>query len=52
MITILVLFFLIYLFYRMNQKAIRINNNTHGQMSRMPEKKKKYEYAKKFLRWL
>ena len=49
MITILVLFFLIYLFYRMNQKAIRINNNTHGQMSRMPEKKKKYEYAKKIL---
>ncbi|NLY24426.1 MAG: hypothetical protein GX042_05355 [Bacteroidales bacterium] len=49
MVTILVLFFLIYLFYRLNQKAIRINNNTHGQMSRMPEKKKKYAYAKKIL---
>jgi hypothetical protein len=49
MITILVLFFLIYLFYRMNQKAIRINNNTHGQISRIPEKKKKYVYAKKIL---
>lgn len=49
MVTILVLFSLIYLFYRQNQKAIRINNNTYGQMSRMPEKKKKYEYAKKIL---
>lgn len=49
MVAILVLFSLIYLFYRQNQKAVRINNNTYGQMSRMPEKKKKYEYAKKIL---
>lgn len=49
MVAILVLFSLVYLFYRQNQKAIRINNNTHGQFSRIPDKKKKYTNAKKIL---
>lgn len=49
MVTILILFFLIYFFYRLNQKAIRIDNNTEGIPSSLPGKSVKYIYAKKLL---
>ena len=47
--AILMLFLLIFLFYKQNQKAIRINNNTHGELIRLPEKNKKYLFAKQVL---
>lgn len=47
--TILILYLLIFLFYKQNQKGIRINNNTEGKMIRLPERKKKYLYAKQIL---
>ncbi len=49
LITILVLFFLIYLYYAQNQKSIRNNNSTKGIPDGIPKKKKKYIYAKKIL---
>ncbi|SCD20921.1 hypothetical protein PSM36_2114 [Proteiniphilum saccharofermentans] len=49
LITILVLFFLIYLYYAQNQKSIRSNNSTKGIPDGIPKKKKKYILAKKFL---
>lgn len=48
-VTILVLFFLIFIFYKQNQKAIRINNNTAGVLIKLPEKKKKYLFGKQLL---
>lgn len=49
MVTILILFLLIFLFYKQNQKGIRINNSTEGKMIRLPERKKKYLFAKQVL---
>lgn len=49
LVTILVLFFLIYLYYVQNQKSIRSNNSTKGIPDGIPKKKKKYILAKKFL---
>lgn len=49
LVTILVLFFLIYLFYAQNQKSIRSHNSIKGIPDEMPKKKKKYIYAKKIL---
>lgn len=49
MVTILILFFLIFVFYKQNQKAIRINNNTEGMLIRLPKKKLKYLFAKQVL---
>lgn len=50
LVTILVLFFLIYLYYAQNQKSIQSNNITKGTIpDGIPGKKKKYIYAKKFL---
>ena len=49
MVTILLLFLLIYLFYRLNQRAIRIDNNTEGIPGNLPDKSVKYIYAKKLL---
>ena len=52
MVTILILFFLIFVFYKQNQKAIRINNNTEGMLIRLPKKKLKYLFAKQVIQMI
>lgn len=49
MATILILFFLIYIFYSQNQKTIRVDKNTGGVPARSSESEIKYIFAKKVL---
>ncbi len=49
MLTILLLFLLIYFFYRLNQKSIRVDNNLDGLPTHLPDKSKNYIYAKRAL---
>lgn len=49
MVTILILFLLIYLFYLRNQKSIRVDKNSPGLPPGLPKKKKRYVTAKRVL---
>lgn len=49
MLTILILFLLIYLFYLRNQKSIRVDKNSPGLPPGLPKKKKRYVTAKRVL---
>lgn len=52
MATILILFFLIYLFYSQTQKTIRVDKNTGSSPTRLTEGKQKYILAKKALAFI